>query len=177
MAEKSIFIVALCCLGASMPVHGRDEWAAPTTWTAPNTTSASAVPSLIDRLRLDYIRLEQDLWTLIHLENDAAVSLEAVHKTHLAFFRSDFDEVHVKLDEVDPDHLQLYHAFAEVNRTVTVLVKNYLHSNPLRYDEKRTIAICRQLSNLTHHLDAMSNIMTDTDFYNTIKNVSEATYG
>lgn len=168
MANSVLFVtVALCCLVASPLVHGLVDL------TGHKAISIPATPSLIDRLRLDYIVLERDLWNLIYLENDKSVSLEAVHKAHLSFFRSDFGESHVPLDEIDPDHLQLYHAFSAINRTVSVVVKNYLHSNPLRFDQKRTLAICRQLANLTYHLDGMNAVMADTDFFNTIKNVSE----
>lgn len=169
MAKIFVFIIALCCLGASPPTHGLEELSRPTT----STISLQAAPTLIDHLRLDYIRRERDLWNLIYIENDATLSLEAVHKQHLSFFRSDFGEQGVQLDEVDPDHLELFHAIAAINRTVAVLVRNYLHANPRRFDQKRTIAICRQLSNLTYHLDGVNNVMADTDFFNTIKNVSE----
>lgn len=172
MAKIRLFVVAaLCFLGALLPVNGFVDLSAPTP------SSVSVTPSLIDRLRLDYIRLERDLWNLIYIENDATVSLEAVHKAHLSFFRSDFGEFHVPLDEIDPDHLQLFHAIAAINRTVSVLVKNYLHSNPRRFDQKRTIAIGRELANLTYHLDGINQVMAATDFFNTIKNVSERISG
>lgn len=164
MAKIRLFVVALCFL---VSVNGLVDLSAPT----PSTVLVA--PSLIDRLRLDYIRLERDLWNLIYIENDATVSLEAVHKAHLSFFRSDFSEFHVPIDEIDPNHLQLFHAFAAINRTVSVLVKNYLHSNPRRFDQKRTIAICRELSNLTYHLDGINRVMAEPDFFNTIRNVSE----
>lgn len=169
MAKIFLLVIALCCLSASSPTHGLADLSGPTS--SPNDFHSA--PTLIDRLRIDYLRLERDLWNLIYIENDAVVSLEAVHKAHLSFFRADFGENQVPLDEIDPDHLQLFHAFATINRTVSVLVKNYLHSNPLRFDKRRTIAICRQLSNLTYHLDAINNVAVDTDLLITMKNVSD----
>lgn len=169
MAKIILFVVSLCCLGASPPTHGLIDHSSPTS----SSNIIQTAPSLIDRFRRDYIRLERDLWNLIYVENNAAVSLEAVHKAHLSFFRSNFGEHLVPLNDIDADHLQLFHAFATINRTVSVLEKNYLHTNPLRFDKKRTLAICRQLANLTYHLDGMNIIMAETDFFNTIKNVSE----
>lgn len=169
MAKIILFVYALCCLCGSPPIHGLADLSSPSS----SSNDLQLAPTLIDRLRIDYLRLERDLWNLIYIENDAVVSLEAVHKAHLSFFRADFGENRVPLDEIDPDHLQLYHAFATINRTVSVLVKNYLHSNPLRFDKRRTIAICRQLSNLTYHLDGINNVAVDTDLLNTIKNVSD----
>lgn len=130
MTKVLLFVVALCCWCALSPAHGLADLSVPTS------NNLHIVPSMIDELRLDYLRLERDLWNLIYIENNAAISLEALHKTYLSFFLSEFGEKHMPLDEINPDHLRLFHAVAVVNRTASVMVKNYLHTNPLRFDKK-----------------------------------------
>lgn len=132
----------------------------------------SEYPSIIDSLRLDYLTLEKSLWQLIESGIDTAFVLEQVHIVHLTFFNESFHEQSVYLNDIDTEHLQLFNAIDVINRTAAVLLKNYLHKNPLKFNEGITFEVAKHQINLTEQLDNIENITEYTDFLLSIKNVS-----
>lgn len=131
------------------------------------------IPSLIDSLRRHYLALENDLWHLMNSGIDTAYILEQMHIVHLTFFGENFRELNITFADYAIDRQnQLASMFAEINRTVEMVMKNSLHKNPLAFNEIASIDAARHQLNLTYQIDTLHNIAGSQDFYETIKSVS-----
>lgn len=131
------------------------------------------MPGRIDTLRWNYLALEHDLWTLMDSGIDTAYVLEQIHIVHLKVFGERFGEFNVSFNDCAAEHqFQLKHTIAEINRTISIVIKNYLHQNPLAFDEMESIAIGNRQRNLTNQLDLLFGVAGSSEFFETIKSVS-----
>lgn len=139
----------------------------------PSFASVSS-PSQVDARRQRYLALEIDLWHLIDSGIDSAYVLEQIHDVHLRFFSEHFGELNVTFNDYAIDRqTQLFRAVGDINRTVSMVIKNSLRQNPLAFDEKATINTAQLQLDLTHQINTIVSITGSSDFYTTIKNVSE----
>lgn len=130
-------------------------------------------PALIDFMRKHYLKLEENLWELFDSGIDIAYVLERIHVGHLKFFGERFGERNVSFDDCTVEHkFQLKVAIDEIDRTVSIAVKNYLHENQLAFNERESIAMARQQLNLTKQMNELFATSGSIDYYQTIKNVS-----
>lgn len=133
----------------------------------------SQPPSLIDYMRKHYLKLEENLWELFDSGIDIAYVLEQIHVVHLKFFGERFGERNVSFNDCSVEHkFQLKVAIDEINRTVSIAINNYLHGNPLAFDERESIAMARRQLNLTKQMDELFAHSGSIDYYQTINNVS-----
>lgn len=133
----------------------------------------SQPPALIDFMRINYLQLEENLWELFYSGIDIAYVLEQIHVVHLKFFGERFGERNVSFDDCSVEHkFQLNVAIDEINRTVSIAENNYLHKNPLSFNERESIAMARRQLNLTKQMDELFATSGSIDFYQTIQNVS-----
>lgn len=133
----------------------------------------SQPPALIDFMRNNYLKLEENLWELFDSGIDIAYVLEQMHVVHLKFFGERFGERNVSFDDCSVEHkFQLKVAIDEINRTVSIVVNNYLHEHPLAFNERESIAMARRQLNLTKQMDQIFATSGSIDYYRTINNVS-----
>lgn len=134
--------------------------------------SAANEPSLVDSLRRHYLSLDADLWKLIASGTDISFVLTQIHIIHRTFLSENFHEFNVQLASTDEQQLKLFDSFNAINTSVSVLLKNYLHTNPLEFDEKKSLRVAQIQENQTQHLDIIFNVTGLTDFYRIIQAVS-----
>lgn len=130
-------------------------------------------PVLIDSIRHHYITLENDLWNLIDGGIDTAYVLEQIHGAHLKFFDQPFREFNITFEDYSFDRrTQLLDIVSDINKTVSVVVKNSLRENSLSFTEKAAIDTNRYQIDLNDQIDTLFNTTSTKEFYETIKKVS-----
>lgn len=145
-----------------------------TSSSLPSSVPSVAMPSVIDSLRRHYLALENDLWHLMDSGIETAYILQQMHNIHLTFFRENFREFNVTFNDYAVDRqTQLLSIIDMVNGFVSMTMKKCLHQNSLEFNETISIDVAQRQLNLTHQIDTLYSITGTTDFYKTIKNVSD----
>lgn len=133
-------------------------------------------PTLLDVLRQRYFSIEDALWHLINSGMDQSHVLQQIHSGHRTFLRDTFSEKNCYFSTFDPDQQVLFDAIQKINQSVETTAENYLHSSRRLFRESDSLAISARNLNLTDQLDKLFKITGTTDFYMTIRNVSDFFY-
>lgn len=137
-------------------------------------SNGSQPPILLEVLRQRYFSIEDAIWGVINSGSDQSYALQQIHSGHLNFLRGDFLEKSCYFSTFDPVQRALYDAIQRVNQSVDITVENYLHSSRQFYRETDALAISARNLNLTHYFDRLIEIAGTSDFYATIRSVSDS---
>lgn len=131
-------------------------------------------PILLDVMRQRYFSIEDALWSVINSGSDQTYALQQIHSGHQSFLRGDFLEKSCYFSTFDPEQRVLYDAIHQINQSVDITVENYLHSSRQFYRETDALAISARNLNLTHYFDRLIEVAGTSDFYATIRSVSDS---
>lgn len=139
-----------------------------------SNTNMNRPPILLEVMRQRYLSIEDAIWHVIDSGLEQSYALQQIHNTHKTFLREDFLEKSCYFSTFDPEQRILYDALQRINQSVETTVDNYLHSSQQFYRETDALAISARNLNLTHYFDKLIEISGTSDFYMTIRNVSDS---
>lgn len=139
-------------------------------------TNHNQPPILLEVMRQRYLSIEEAIWHVIDSGLEESYALQQIHSGHKTFLREDFLEKNCYFSTFDPEQRILYDAIQRINQSVDTTVDNYLHSSRQFYRETDALAISARNLNLTHYFDRLIEIAGTSDFYMTIRNVSDFAY-
>lgn len=130
-------------------------------------------PTRLDVLRERYLELEESLWGIVSSGLEQPYVLQQVHSGHRTFLRDDFLEVDCYLSTFDPEQRILHDAIEKIGRSVNLTVDRYLHASRRLFNERDALQISLENERLSIDLDNIYEITGTTDFFYTIKKVSD----
>lgn len=137
-------------------------------------SNSNQPPIVLDVMRQRYFSIEDAIWNAINSGQDQSYALQQIHSGHIQFFRTDFLEKSCYFSTFDPEQRVLYDALQRINQSVDTTVANYLHSSRQFYRETDALAISARNLNLTDHFDRLIEVAGNSDFYMTIRSVSDS---
>lgn len=137
-------------------------------------TNSNQPPVLLDVMRQRYLSIEDAIWHIIDSGLEQSYALQQIHSGHRSFLREDFLEKSCYFSTFDPEQRTLYNAIQRINHSADTTVDNYLHSSRQFYRETDALAISARNLNLTHYFDKLIEIAGTSEFYMTIRNVSDS---
>lgn len=139
-----------------------------------SNTNGNQPPILLDILRQRYFSIEDAIWNVINSGLDQSYALQQIHSGHKDFLRQDFLEKSCYFSNFDPEQGILYDAIQRINQSVETTEENYLHSSRQFFRETDALAISSRNLNLTYYFDRLIEIAGTSDFYMTIRRVSDS---
>lgn len=138
-----------------------------------STNNNNQPPILLDVMRQRYFGIEDAIWRVIDSGSEQSYALQQIHSGHLTFLQEDFLEKSCYFSTFDPEQRTVYDAIQRINQSVDTTVNNYLHSSRQFYRETDALAISARNLNLTYYFDRLIEIADTSDFYMTVRNVSD----
>lgn len=139
-----------------------------------NTANSNQPPILLDIMRQRYFAIEDAIWRAIDDDLEQSYALQQIHSGHKTFLGEDFADKNCYYSSFDPEQRTVYDAIQRINQSVETTVDNYLHSSRQFYRETDALAVSARNRNLTYHFDRLVEIAGTSDFYMTIRNVSDS---
>lgn len=139
-----------------------------------STSNNNPPPTRLDVMRQRYFSIEDAMWNVIDSGTDQSYVVQQIHSGHLDFLREDFLEKSCYFSTFDPEQRVLYDAIQCINQSVDITVENYLHQSRKFQRETDALAISARNLNLTYYFDRLIEVAGNSDFYATIRSVSDS---
>lgn len=141
-----------------------------------SSTAANQPPTLLDVMRQRYFSIEDAIWNVIDSGLEQSYALQQIHSGHKTFLQEDFLEKSCYFSTFDPEQRIVNDAIQRINQSVVTTLDNYLHSSRQFYRETDALAVSARNLNLTYYFDRLIEIADTSDFYMTVRNVSDFAY-